>query len=140
MCLIDARGLTDLAAKAEKIAEDRGYDAKRDGAIYAFAAPAADLATDSQRLAEKPRPHVLDDPKKFPDQTRRIAALIDDLENESAHQMGQPGGVDIGDDPIVRALMAQGNPAVEPLLDCFEKDTRLTHSVHFGRDFPGIAR
>lgn len=139
LCLIDSRGLTDLAAKAEKIAEDRGYKPEPLGAnaaLYNFVAPAADLASDAQRrLAEKPRLHVLDDPKKFPDQTQRIAVLIDDLENENARQMGQPGGVDIGDDPIVRALIAEGDAAVGPLLDCFEKDTRLTRSVHFGRDF-----
>ena len=68
-------------------------------------------------------------------QTRRIAALIRDLDLVGARQWGQPGWVNLPEDPIVSALIQEGNPAVEPLLDCLEKDQRLTRSVGFGRDF-----
>jgi len=68
-------------------------------------------------------------------QTRRIAALIRDLDLVAARQWGQPGWVDLPNDPIVSALIQEGDPAVEPLLDCLEKDQRLTRSVGFGRDF-----
>ena len=68
-------------------------------------------------------------------QTERIAALIRDLDLVSARQWGQPGGVNLPEDPIVTALIQEGDPAVEPLLDCVDHDKRLTRSVGFGRDF-----
>ena len=43
----------------------------------------------------------------------------------------------LADDPVVAALISEGEPAVEPLIDCMENDKRLTRSVHFGRDFSG---
>ena len=74
---------------------------------------------------------------KYPDGATRIAALIRELDQVAARQQGQPGGVDLADDPIVAALISEGEPAVKPLLDCMENDKRLTRSVHFGRDFSG---
>ena len=71
----------------------------------------------------------------YPDQTKRIAALIVDLDQVSARQWSQPGGVNLPEDPIVSALIQEGDPAVEPLLNCVENDKRLTRSVGFGRDF-----
>ncbi len=68
-------------------------------------------------------------------QTERIAALIRDLDLVQAHQWGQPGGVNLAEDPIVSALIQEGDAAVEPLLDCLEHDQRLTRTVVFGRDF-----
>jgi hypothetical protein len=64
-----------------------------------------------------------------------VAALIEDLDLVSARQWGQPGGVSLGEDPIVQALVAKGDEAVEPLLHALENDARLTRSVHFWRDF-----
>jgi hypothetical protein len=72
---------------------------------------------------------------KFPDQKQRIAALIRDLDKVSARQWAQPGGVDLGQDPIVQALIKEGEAAMEPLMQCFESDVRLTRSVGFHRDF-----
>jgi hypothetical protein len=69
------------------------------------------------------------------DQTKRVAALIRDLDLVQAHQWGQPGWVNLSEDPIVSALIGEGDAAVEPLLDCLEQDQRLTRSVGFGRDF-----
>ena len=68
-------------------------------------------------------------------QAERIQKLTTALEDVSARQMGQPGGVALGEDPIVQALIHEGEPAVEPLLAVFENDTRLTRSVQFWRDF-----
>ena len=73
--------------------------------------------------------------EKITNQTQRIAALVRDLDLVEARQWGQPGGVDLAQDPIVSALTQEGDPAVEPLLDCLEHDKRLTRSVQFGRDF-----
>lgn len=68
-------------------------------------------------------------------QTERIRILIRDLDLVQARQWGQPGGVNLAEDPMVAALIAEGDAAVDPLLDCVEQDKRLTRSVSFGRDF-----
>jgi len=88
-------------------------------------------ADTERRLRETPRKPL--DPKTLDQQP--VELLIDRLDEVSARQWGQPGGVNLADDPIVAALVKIGNPAVEPLLDAIEKDTRLTRSVSFGRDF-----
>lgn len=93
---------------------------------FGFLDPAKALLDDSdRRLTEGVKPKPSD----------RIAALIQDLDKVSARQMGQPGGVMLAQDPIVADLIKEGSPAVEPLFDCMEKDTRLTRSVSFHRDF-----
>jgi hypothetical protein len=69
------------------------------------------------------------------DQSKRIAALIRDLDLAQAHQWSQPGGVNLTEAAVVSALIGEGDAAVEPLLDCVEHDQRLTRSVGFGRDF-----
>lgn len=65
----------------------------------------------------------------------RIPALIASLDEVDARQEAQPGGVDLGSDTRVRALIGCGDAAVPALLDVLEKDRRLTRSVHFWRDF-----
>ena len=71
----------------------------------------------------------------MPDKAARIAALIRALDQVSARQMGQPGGISPDADPIVQGLVAQGDDAVQPLIDAVRTDPRLTRSVGFGRDF-----
>jgi hypothetical protein len=72
---------------------------------------------------------------KYDNQAERIAALILDLDEATAYQRGQPGGVNMSEDEVVQELIKQGAPAVEPLLVVLELDTRLTRSVRFHRDF-----
>ena len=69
------------------------------------------------------------------DQKARITALIADLDQVAARQFGQPGGVSLGESPVVKALVEVGDDAVGPLLEDLEHDVRLTRSVHFHRDF-----
>ena len=66
---------------------------------------------------------------------KSIAELIQDLELVFSRQWGQPGGVSFHDNPIVLELVAKGDEAVPPLLDCIEKDRRYTRSIGFHRDF-----
>ncbi|MEI8291601.1 MAG: hypothetical protein WCH99_19205 [Verrucomicrobiota bacterium] len=68
-------------------------------------------------------------------QAERVRDLIRDLDLVQTHQWGQPGGVNLAEDPTVSALIAEGDAAVEPLLDCMDQDKRSTRSVSFGRDF-----
>ena len=66
---------------------------------------------------------------------QRVARLVHDLEEVDARQQGQPGGVDLSEDPRVGKLIDLGDAAVPALIDCIENDVRLTRSVHFWRDF-----
>ncbi|HEX4123498.1 MAG TPA: hypothetical protein VHY37_02150 [Tepidisphaeraceae bacterium] len=94
------------------------------------------LLTDEQRrVSEGAVQRVLDHPEAYRNNKARIAALIRDLEIDSARQSGQPGGVGLDDDPVAEALVKEGSDAVEPLIDCLQKDDRLTRAVSFGRDF-----
>jgi hypothetical protein len=79
--------------------------------------------------------------EKFPDgfekwdQKKRIDHLIRALDEVDQRQWGQPGGVPLGYDARVKALIEIGDPAVPALIDTLETDDRLTRSVHFWRDF-----
>ncbi len=64
-----------------------------------------------------------------------IDAMILDLESVDARQVSQPGIVPLGYDKRVQALIAVGDAAVEPLLECMENDQRLTRSVGYQRSF-----
>jgi hypothetical protein len=69
------------------------------------------------------------------DGKQKAAYLIDALDEVNARQTGQPGGVDLASDRRVKALIDLGDIAVPALIDAVDKDTRLTRSVHFWRDF-----
>jgi hypothetical protein len=69
------------------------------------------------------------------DAKKKVAYLIDALEEVDARQQGQPGGVDLSSDRRVEELIRLGDAAVPDLIDALEKDERLTRSVHFWRDF-----
>ena len=129
------RPLVALRPVIEAEAARHGYTSPGEGATFlAFLAPLDALARDTdRRLAVAPHAPMPDLAKLDPDE--RVKALVDHLDDVNARQDGQPGGVDLASDPIVAALIAQGGVAVEPLLDVLERDTRLTRSVHFHRDF-----
>lgn len=74
-------------------------------------------------------------PDSFPTQQAWIAALIHDLEDVAQSQTGQPGWADLRQSPIVQALIAEGEPAIDALIQTIETDTRLTRSVVFPCDF-----
>jgi len=101
--------------------------------------------------------------QKFPNQSQRIAALIRDLESISAGPEYEEGRWPLSPahivwtggfgppvnplrvSPIVKALIKEGPPAIEPLLECFVNDRRLTRvagrsGFDFlpGRDFIGV--
>lgn len=79
--------------------------------------------------------------EKFPegferwDAKKKIDYLIDALDEVDQRQWGQPGGVPLGYDRRVKAIIDIGDAAVPALIDTLEKDDRMTRSVHFWRDF-----
>ena len=62
----------------------------------------------------------------FSDQTAWISALIRDLDTIQARQYAQPGWVQFVEQPEVQALIAEGEAAIEALIQTVETDTRLT--------------
>lgn len=130
LALEDARRLT-RAAPALEAREPAGLD-------LSFLAPLPALLADQERRAreagDRHGPTPVGALASLPE-TERVAALVRELDQVSARQMGQPGGVVLLEDPIVRALVGVGEAAVEPLLATLEGDERLTRSVHFWRDF-----
>jgi hypothetical protein len=83
------------------------------------------LADQERRAREKKRePVVCLGPGRMADPKKRIAALIARLDEVT-------NAVDRGeDDAVIRALIREGEPAVEPLLKCLEKDNRLTRQIY----------
>jgi hypothetical protein len=146
LALVDARRLTKIQPLIETACARRGF--KRETS-YGFQKP-SQLQPYLNFLDQLPR--ILADLERrekegvrvsaisrgltnITDQTGRVRALVNDLDLVQARQSGQPGGVNLTEDPIVSALIAEGDAAVEPLLDCMDQDQRLTRSVSFGRDF-----
>jgi hypothetical protein len=146
LALATARQLTEVQPKIEAECSKRGfprqqyYDYQRRGQerpYLDFLDQLPQILADLERRANEPKKINIIEAgiTNYPDQTKRIAALIDDLDLVSARQWSQPGWVNLPEDPIVSALIQEGDPAVEPLLDCVDNDKRLTRSVGFGRDF-----
>lgn len=85
------------------------------------------------RLAEKPRPLLDWNALKNLQQTERIAELIRRMDEINAQQEQSTNRLGVERDPISEALIAEGDAAVEPLLDVMEKDTRWTRLVELGQ-------
>lgn len=68
------------------------------------------------------------DPKK------KMAWLIESLDEVDGRRWAQPRGMRMNADSHVAALIDIGDPAVPALIDTVEKDERLTRSVHFRED------
>jgi hypothetical protein len=127
--LAACRTLVPLRSTVEAAAAQRGFAKDASGKPYLEdLEQLPKLAADQERRAQEP-PYVPVLQSGQPAQGQeRIAALIHDLELVSARQEMNPGQTDVSTDPIVAALIKEGDPAVEPLLKCFEEDTRLTRS------------
>ena len=146
LALADCRRLNAIWPRLESEASRRGYArseyAGSTGRIlvrpyFDFLEPVPGLLADQERRAKEGPHRTLPrlGGQKSPEKSERIAALISDLAELAQGQWGQPGGVRLAGNETAKALIAAGDDAVEPLLDCLENDTRLTRSVSFHRDF-----
>lgn len=104
---------------------------------FEFLQPLPGLLADQERRLKQGRskktlPELVGGHK---DKGDLINALVQELDQATAHQHGQPGGVDMTEDAIVQELIKHGAASVEPLLKVLEQDNRLTRSVRFHRDF-----
>lgn len=137
LALADSRAVQKIGPLIDAEAVRRKYPQPLNGSgkhIF-FLGPLPVLIADSERRLAAPSAPALKTIAVIPQQRRRIAALIQALEQVHARQWGQPGGVNLAEDPVVQALTKEGEAAMEPLLNCLEHDTRLTRSISFGRDF-----
>ena len=138
--LHDAQVLTRLQAGVETSARAMGFPHRKQGsaegqaAYIDFLGQLPVLLADAERRAREPkRPPI--PASGGPDPSARVAALIRDLDQIVVNQWGQPGGVSLGEAATVQALIAEGDAAVEPLIEALRHDQRLTRSVSFWRDF-----
>jgi hypothetical protein len=135
LALVSARDLVPIQAAVEAEATRRKFPlGDKQTAYLNYLNQLPDLVADSQRRMTEPAYTPVLEANDPPQGAERIAGLIRDLELVSARQMEEPGGVSLGEDPIIQALIQEGDPAVDPLIKCFEDDPRLTRSVHFWRD------
>lgn len=132
-----ARRLSSFAKAAEAKADamgfprvERRFDDKAPS-YFPFLRQLPELLADHERRAKEPARGPI--PKPGGDPSARIAALIRDFDQIDERQMMSPGAAHPGDSPLVRELIAEGDPAVEPLLTALEADMRLTRSVSNGR-------
>ena len=143
LALATLRFLSAIQAPMETEAKKRGLIRQT---VTSFARPPAPspfyfgvfedvplLLADQERRARNPQ-RSLQMPAGT-DPNKRIAELIALLDEVSIPQLSQPGELDLRLDPIVQALVKEGEPAIEPLLKCVEEDTRLVRSISFHRDF-----
>jgi hypothetical protein len=65
----------------------------------------------------------------------KVKYWVKEFQEIDEPQMSQPGGVNLGNDFRVRAVVKLGEGALPALFDCLEKDTRLVRSVSYFRDF-----
>lgn len=146
LALADAQTLASVQPKIEAEAARRGfprqryYDSSRQNReqpYLAFLESLPQLLSDlERRVREGERlPALTRGLTNWPSAAERIAVLVRDLDLVAARQWMQPGGVSLTDDPVVLALVAEGDPAVPALIECLATDQRLTRSVSFGRDF-----
>jgi hypothetical protein len=151
LALATARLLDAARPKIEKESGRRGFqrqesvgynrDSKKKYEDYLpFLEDFTSLLNDQKRRAHDSKADL--EPQvtisKMTNQTERIAAWIDALDQVRVRQCSQPGGLDSWkEDPIVAGLLKEGEPAIEPLLRCLESGSasRLTRSISFGRDF-----
>ena len=131
-----ARRLSAFATAAEARAMEMGFEREpaRFGndrpAYFPFLRQLPELLADQERRArEAPRGPI---PPPGADPAARVAALIRDLDQIAIAQQVHFGN-SANSSPLVVALIAEGDAAVEPLLTAIESDTRLTRTVTYGR-------
>jgi hypothetical protein len=152
LSLASARLLASARPKIESSAEQRGFKRQRtynspwDGKYQDyldFLGPLPTLLADQERRAQRREPQLtLADITRITNQAARVSALVDQMDQIAVRQMSQPGGIGFSGgfperESVLTAVLKEGQPAVEPLLQCLESECagRLTRSVSFGRDF-----
>jgi hypothetical protein len=125
IAVLDARALSALEASIPAPpGKLTGAMVQMQSSLKEDIAVAPLLLKEAERRAKEPKRRLVVEMglDHYPDKAQRIAALIGDLE-ESYTRVRPPTFLY---DPTVRALVMEGDNAVEPLLQCFVSDDRLT--------------
>ncbi len=124
------RMAAEARARELKLEREQGYLVSDPPAYFPFLSQLPELLADQERRAKGSARGQIQ--PRGSDPVARVAALIRDLD-ELAFQ----GATDLGNSPdgspLVQALVAEGDAAVEPLLAAIETDTRMTRTVTYGR-------
>lgn len=101
------------------------------GLDLSFVGQVPQLISDAQRRLEESGTNraEIENPEIIADKTERIALLIRELDEVEAYPMTTKSYLEFSFDPVVAALAAEGEDAVNPLIDCLANDQRLTRSV-----------
>ncbi|HWB59921.1 MAG TPA: hypothetical protein VG733_10520 [Chthoniobacteraceae bacterium] len=87
------------------------------------------LAELERRVAEPSFTPLLDSDSSHVSGPERIKLLIHDLEEVNAGGFLDGEASIDPDNPVITALVKEGDAAVGPLLECYEKDTRKTRAI-----------
>ena len=135
IALDTARRLSAFAKAAEAKAAELGFPRGHGGVrinneipgYFPYLRQLPELLADQERRAKEPARGPI--PKHGGDPSARVAALIRDLDQIDERPFMWPGVIHFEETSRLRALIAEGDPAVEPLLAALETDSRLTRSV-----------
>jgi len=132
LTLTQAQKIYETEAKARGIPIQQG--SRQNGSTqniesyFQFLNSLPALLQDQERRHQRNTP--LRDPATITNKTERIVALIDQLENVSAQPAGRfSRDYNLLGNPTIQALINEGWDAIEPLLQCYEHDDRLTRII-----------
>ena len=100
---------------------------------FSYLAILPDLLADDERRAHLPAParSPLELGRDaYPNKEQWIAALIENLDQVRGEQFRFAWYCDPENDPVVNALTACGDDAVQPLIDCYQSDDRGTRAIN----------
>ncbi|MEO5804810.1 MAG: hypothetical protein ABIR24_14900 [Verrucomicrobiota bacterium] len=134
LALADCRNLSNVWPRLEREVARRGFarfssvTPNQDRDWFEFLEPVKELLIDQERRAKEPprEPEFAN----ITDSAKRIAALISRLDELAEIQWRA-----FWRESTWKALVAEGENAVEPLLDCLENDSRLTRSISSYKNF-----
>jgi hypothetical protein len=122
------------------VAEGPVFDRQENALLKKHRYPEAQAVLDDLKRRQKKGTFGIKPAETLPNDFRtwgaekKVAYLVDALEEVDARQHGQPGDVPLESDRRVAELIGLGDVAVPRLIDVLENDQRLTRSVHFFRD------
>jgi len=132
--IVEARAIIDAQAKADPIFVQHGFQ-KLEGFS---AAPAyfpqlevvpTLLADFSRRSGRAPATKPASAPETGAQRINRLIIALEDTVCPTPDERGWRDRIEDGNAPQVQALVREGEPAIEPLLDCYLHDERFTRFV-----------
>jgi hypothetical protein len=114
VALADLRGLDGLGPKLLDVAAERGYQREWTAQLIEFLDYVPSLLADEQRRSG-------------------VGELIDRLQEVHLDSHSVPPSLDYSDSEVMVQLVLTGEPAVGPLLDALEHESRLSRTVVYSR-------